>query len=339
MSPIAATLLTLPRLGNAYLSKSAYEILAATMSDRTTSSDETPAPAILKAILASPPSSSDTTLAPSWLVLLGSIMAAYSESSPEECATELPSVWSTSYGFLESDVLAVRDGAQEALVALSTCITADQIAATVKANDKGKDIGKLPLGKIIQQVAKSLESLAFAKATPQILVVLSALTLALRTLPNSIPGVDKTPAEALLLPLITQVGNLRVKPKFLYKEGADALLDTAMRVMGAHVLLSTLPLNIEPSDREAGREPRAFILALLPHPHPSPLKHFVDYFVPLSERMFDYQQKADVAGNSAEAKMWNVLVLQVWSGLAGYAWNPTSLPEVRLSFSHRALSS
>ncbi|KAH7108388.1 NUC173-domain-containing protein [Auriculariales sp. MPI-PUGE-AT-0066] len=323
---IAATLLTLPRLGNAYLSQSAYNMLAVIISDREASSD-TPTSSILRTILASPPSHSDATLAPSWCILLGKVMITYMAAAPEECSSELPAVWATCWGFLGSDILAVRAGAEEALIALTTCISSDLITPAVKAVTKGKDVAKTSLGKIIGQVEKSLESLAYAKATPQILAVLSALLLALRTQPDTIPGVDKTPAETLLISVVTQVGNMRTNPKFLHKEGADGVLNKAIRVMGAKVVLEALPLNIEPNEREAGKEPRAFILALLPHPHPSQLKHFVDYFVPLSERLFDYKQKAEASSNPAEAKMWDVLVLQIWSGLAGYAWNPTGLPE------------
>ena len=74
-------------------------------------------------------------------------------------------------------------------------------------------------------------------------------------------------------------------------------------------------------------EPRAFLLPLLAQPHPSPLSHFASYFVPLSERMFDLQQKAEIEGRQSEAKVWSVLVGQVWTGLAGYCSGP-SLKEV-----------
>ena len=69
-------------------------------------------------------------------------------------------------------------------------------------------------------------------------------------------------------------------------------------------------------------EPRAFLLPLLAQPLPSSLSHFVSYFVPLSERMFDLQQKAEIEGRQSEAKVWSVLVAQVWTGLAGYCSGP-----------------
>lgn len=80
---------------------------------------------------------------------------------------------------------------------------------------------------------------------------------------------------------------------------------------------------------QPGQEPRAFLLPLISQPHPSPLGHFVSYFVPLSERMFDLQQTAATQGRQSEAKVWNVLVGQVWSGLSGYCFETPDLKEVR----------
>jgi ribosomal RNA-processing protein 12 len=80
--------------------------------------------------------------------------------------------------------------------------------------------------------------------------------------------------------------------------------------------------------RQAGREPRAFLLPLLAQPHPSSLAHFVSYFVPLSERMFDLEQKAKSENRPSEAKVWTVLIAQVWAGLPGYCWSKADTPEV-----------
>jgi ribosomal RNA-processing protein 12 len=44
--------------------------------------------------------------------------------------------------------------------------------------------------------------------------------------------------------------------------------------------------------------------------------------------MFDLQQKAEKENRPSEAKVWSVLVAQVWTGLAGYCWAPVDLREV-----------
>src|SRR5882762_3321013 len=82
---------------------------------------------------------------------------------------------------------------------------------------------------------------------------------------------------------------------------------------------------------QAGHEPRAYLLPLLSQPHPSPLKHFVSYFVPLSERLFDLKQKAETEGRQSEAKVWSVLVAQIWAGLAAYCSGSPDLKEVLYS--------
>lgn len=71
---------------------------------------------------------------------------------------------------------------------------------------------------------------------------------------------------------------------------------------------------------------------MLSQPHSSPLSHFVSYFVPLTERMFDLQQTAETEGRQAEAKVWSVLVDQTWSGLHGYCYGTIELKKVQIFF-------
>lgn len=44
--------------------------------------------------------------------------------------------------------------------------------------------------------------------------------------------------------------------------------------------------------------------------------------------MFNLQQKAETENRASEAKVWSVLVAQVWAGLAGYCHAPVDLKEV-----------
>jgi ribosomal RNA-processing protein 12 len=83
---------------------------------------------------------------------------------------------------------------------------------------------------------------------------------------------------------------------------------------------------------QAGREPRAFLLPLLAQPHPSPLLHFASYFVPLSERMFNFQQNAESENRQSEAKMWTVLIAQIWAGFPFYCWSKADMKEVSEAF-------
>jgi ribosomal RNA-processing protein 12 len=44
--------------------------------------------------------------------------------------------------------------------------------------------------------------------------------------------------------------------------------------------------------------------------------------------MFDLQQTAQSEGRQSEAKVWSVLVSQVWTGLVGYCYSPVDLKKV-----------
>ncbi|RDB25177.1 Ribosomal RNA-processing protein 12 [Hypsizygus marmoreus] len=320
--PIANLLLALPRLGNPYLSRSTYSVLSDLFSlppeDGTQVGEHLSD--VLNVVLSSPPSKSDTTLSPAWVNVLGNAFSVYQAPNAEAYAAELGKVWKTIWGFLESSDAPTRKAAAQSLGVLCRCFTPALISSALQ--DRGS---KSTLGKIIAQATEALNSLSYARAMPELLSILSSLITSLRYSPG--PPATPTAAESLLLPLIKHVGDLRIQKGFEYKEDADATLATAMSVLGPEVLLRVLPLNLEPSDRQAGGEPRAYLLPLLPQQHPSPLGHFVSYFVPLSERMFDLQSTAEAEGRQSEAKVWSVLVAQIWSGLSGYCWGTRDLKQ------------
>ncbi|KIJ68150.1 hypothetical protein HYDPIDRAFT_83324 [Hydnomerulius pinastri MD-312] len=322
--PITTVLLTLPRLGNPYLSQSSYSILSDLLTasvDSGTRSSTEQIPAVLTAVLASSPPKSETTITPSWVRVLGDVMLAYHSGDPEACTGEFSKVWKTIWAFFEASHAQTRKAVAEALGSLTQCITLPMVQAAIKDTPSGKSA----LQNIITQITKALDSLAYAQAIPELLHVVSSLIVNLDIRIES--GNSTLAAEVLLMPLVQKIADLRIQKNFEHKEAADAVLSTAMRIVGPSVLLQSIPLNLEPQDRQAGREPRAFLLPMLSQPHPSPLGHYVSYFVPLSERMFNLQQKADSEGRQSEAKVWSVLVSQVWAGFAGYCHAPVDVED------------
>ncbi|KAG5638468.1 hypothetical protein H0H81_012533 [Sphagnurus paluster] len=318
---IANLLLTLPRLGHSYLSQSAYSILSELFSlpseDGTHVGDQLSE--VLEVVLASPPSKSDTILSPAWVQVLGNAFTIYRATDTDSHAKELAKVWKTVWMFLDSSDPATRKAAAQSLDILCGCFTPALVSSALQDG-----AFKSTLNKIIKQTTQALDSLAYTRSVPELLSVASSMIANLRHRPSKS---SPTGAETLLLPLIEYIGELRVKKGFEYKEAADATLATAMRVLGPEVLLRVLPLNLEPTDRKAGREPRAYLLPLLAQPHPSPLSHFVSYFVPLSERMFDLQSTAEAENRPSEAKVWSVLVAQIWAGFVGYCHGTPDLKE------------
>lgn len=320
--PITTTLLTLPRLGNPYLSQAAYSILSDLFTASTTTGTASAIeqiPAVLNAVLESPPTKADNSISPSWIRVLGDAMFAYHMADASACATEFNKVWKTVWSYFETKHPPTRKAVAESLALLTRCIT----SSIVKDSISDGEAGKSPLRSIISQITKALDSLAFASAMQELLSVISALVSNLGVRVG--PAKSTTATEALLMPLVSKIADLRVQKGFEHKEAADAVLSTAMRVVGPAVLLAAIPLNLEPSDRQAGKEPRAFLLPMLNQPHPSPLGHFVSYFVPMSERMFNLQQKADSEGRQSEAKVWSVLVAQIWTGFVGYCHAPPDI--------------
>ncbi|KAG2153747.1 armadillo-type protein [Suillus bovinus] len=320
--PITTTLLTLPRLGNPYLSQAAYSILSDLFTASTTTGTASAIeqiPAVLNAVLESPPTKADNSISPSWIRVLGDAMFAYHVADASACAAELNKVWKTVWSYFETKNPQTRKAVAESLALLTRCIT----SSIVKNSISDGEAGKSPLRSIISQMTKALDSLSFASAMQELLSVISALVSNLGVRVD--PAKSTTATEALLMPLVSKIADLRIQKGFEHKEAADDVLSTAMRVVGPAVLLEAIPLNLEPSDREAGKEPRAFLLPMLNQPHPSLLGHFVSYFVPMSERMFNLQQKADSEGRQSEAKVWSVLVAQIWTGFAGYCHAPPDI--------------
>ena len=238
-------LLTLPRLGNTYLTQATYSILSDLFSLLLEGGSTDVHPHLsetLKVILSSSPSKSDTILSPAWVQVLGNATQVYSALDADSCATELGKVWKAVWTFLESSDPLSRKAASQSLVGLCRCFTPTLITA---AFDDATPTSTL--GSIITQTTKALHSLAFAQSIPHLLSITSSLIASLRYRVGS--RSSPTAAERLLFSLIGYVGELRVQKGFEYKEDADATLATAMQVLGPEVLLRILPLNLEPADR------------------------------------------------------------------------------------------
>ena len=139
----------------------------------------------------------------------------------------------------------MRRSALEALTLLTRCFSPSLIDAAVK--DARKNESKAVITRIIQQVVKALNSLNFARAIAELLAVISSLVTGLRYRSGS--ASSPTTAEILMLPTILEVAELRAQKTFEYKEAADTVLQTSMHILGPHVILRELPLNLEPADR------------------------------------------------------------------------------------------
>ena len=209
----------------------------------------------------SPPSSrtppTHHSLAAPWLDALENTMVAYARVDPVGCCTSdvFVKVRDLVWPWLQNDDPSCRIGAENALAAMVRyCITDKAIEEAAKEAEthagekkgKSKKAGKTVVGSTIALLATSIHSIAFAKAIPSLLAILTAFISRLRSLPST--STSTTAAQILLAELIAHVGSLRLARGFGYREKVDDVLGMAVRVMGPEALLDLLPLNIIPEE-------------------------------------------------------------------------------------------
>jgi ribosomal RNA-processing protein 12 len=230
-------------MGNPYLSRAAFTALSQLIStsiDEEEGSVNAQLPQIIAAIHNSAPVKTDTTQSPAWALASANAFVAYHSVDPSGAEKEFTKIWKSIWTFLESNDSATRKAAAEALNLLAKCFDPSMINSAVQ------DPGNSPLGKVISQCQKSLNSLSFARSIPEHLSVISSIIACLRYRDGPTTA---TAAEVLMSPIIQQVGALRIQKNFEHKETADATLGVAMRVLGPEAFLKLLPLNLEPADR------------------------------------------------------------------------------------------
>lgn len=168
-------------------------------------------------------------------------MHSFSTLDSVAATAEVGKVWKKTWTYLEAKEPATRQAAVECLELLSHSFSPSFVHEATKNSSS-----KCALNQIIFQTAKALDTLAFARSMPELMAIISILITSLRHRDSS---TSPTAAELLLLPMITKVGELRTQRGFEHKEAADGTLSSAMRVLGPHVILQILPLNLEPDDR------------------------------------------------------------------------------------------
>jgi ribosomal RNA-processing protein 12 len=243
---ISTLLSSLPRLGNPFLSQSAYSILSDILSATAKDDDFNVVleiPHILKALLSFTPEA-DKAIAPVWLGLLGNGFLIYKNTDPQASAGELWEVWKAVWAFLESSDATVRKASCQSLGLLAQCLTPETIRPAMREHGQSKP--KSTLGRIVGDAEKAFQSLAFTRSMSELLLAISALISSLHY--RETPA-GPTAAEVLFLPLVQKIGNMRTEKNFEHKGAADRVLSQAMGTMGPAVLLNALPLNLEPADR------------------------------------------------------------------------------------------
>ncbi|KAG8898606.1 hypothetical protein FRB99_007332 [Tulasnella sp. 403] len=320
LAPLVTLLLTLPKLSSPLLTAQSFNVLSALLKAPKYVPSSTHLEVMLQALLDFPPPTTAQGIPEAYLDVIENTMVAYARVDPSACSLRLATVWAGVREYLKVDSVAVRIAAERALGAMARyCVSAEDVERAVDAALEGDtELGETVLGKVIGLVESSIDSLLFAQAMPHVLFVLARLVSRLRqrtSLASSFEARPITAAEVLLADLVRFVGELRASKGFEYRERADEVLGVAIEVLGPASFLDILPLNLIPENEFAEQEEgRAWLLPILSqHITNTSLQHFVDYFVPMSERLFELKTAAEENDKPVEGKIWEACVEQAFT--------------------------
>jgi len=301
-------------------------------------------PKIVESLLTSAPEITSPDVA----TYLGALSSALVKMALQDPAN-LPAYLPRAFKLMFNDTLLAASASPSTCTAAANaigdgivrfCVTDEAILSTVTYLRQGSHLPgarkkqKTPfLTRIISAVMEALDS--HALRMPYLFTILTALISRLRLRVTAGPadakidetGVQATAAEELLLPLIREIGDLRNQKGFEAKDKVDEVVGMAIEVIGVEGVLKALPLNIEPDASGKTPQPgRAHLLPLIrSRTTNDSLAFFATYFRPLSERLFERKVAAEDGGRAAEAKIWEVIVGQIWDCLPGFCEMPRDL--------------
>ncbi|GAA5920785.1 hypothetical protein JCM3775_003948 [Rhodotorula graminis] len=248
-----------------------------------------------------------------WVEGVGEGMVAYARTDSTAALDRLTTLFPSTLSLLASATTPALRLAVETACALMIrhCLTDDDILASGPTTRA-----------VIEHVEKALTSARFAaQSQPHVLALIKALFLRLRLRTSA----GEPAAATLLSKMLVLVGKQREDSRFEWKKEADAVLDSAIKVLGPATVLRFLPLGLSAENANPAKA-RAWLLPLLkPAITNTRLGHFRDTFVPLSAGFFNKAEEAKAAERAMEAKVWETLVGQVWALLPGYCEYPTDL--------------
>ena len=319
---LATTLLNLPHLGNSYLSSSAYNLLSNLLSHQNSHTAFQPEKltSLVNTIINSIPKVDDVPLLSPWLGIVDAAISTYVRQHPVETSQLILKIWPKIYNDygLSNNHVDVRKSAEKALCGIIRYgINNDMIKYSI---DNSSNINILP---ILDQIHSSLTSITHRQALPNVLTVLVAMISKLR-IRFQIPG--PTSAEILIESHLKTVGELRQIPNFEYREKTDDVFGMAIEVCGPDYVISTLPLNLEPSKQGKGKEGRAYLLPLLRSRITNTnLSYFINNLVPLSSTLFDLSKTANDQNKQLESKIYSTLTEQIWACFPSFCDLPIDL--------------
>ena len=277
-------------------------------------------------ILDMKPNVNDAQLLPLWLSMVVNGMICRTRIDPLGASQQLPKVYEIIFHLLQltphtkSLTKAVHQSIRESLHSLAEfCITDEIITKSLISLKQTSRSAPTPLEIIISKTESGL-ALAYQSGWA---VVLDAIRFLLERTHDG-------PAEGAFQLLASPLQQLTDDKLFAQNEHyphhgkLQELLGTAIRVLGPRQFLTIFPLN------EEGDECRTWLFPLFQeNVCNTELAFFLNYFIPLSQRIAKRGQTLVMNGNAVKGKTFAVVWRQIWDLLPAFCHAPVDLKEVR----------
>lgn len=349
---ISILLSPLPKLDNPFLTTTVFNTLESLFGP-TTQLDEHRVLSTLKSITNLEVSNSVSLTAKLNALEHGWICLA--RISPETCSQELPKLakFSDLFENFGNSNQNVREALRSLLDGICRyCLTDQEIHSASQTKQRTtqldqRDINSVELIRSLILVGLGSSEIIAVSGTVELIGVFKSLAIRLRNRPQG-DQPDRIPyAGRLLKDHLLALDRLRSRRMGL-ESSIDEALGCISEICGPAFLLDTLPLNLkldedDHQDSTQFSQGRAWLLTVI-EVFNSSLGHFISYFVPLSEKLFEKKRDTLKLSNNQQTnpklketcllqvKIYDTLIDQIWRLLPGYCDLPWDLEIVCFSF-------
>ncbi|XP_013887776.1 RRP12-like protein [Austrofundulus limnaeus] len=132
-------------------------------------------------------------------------------------------------------------------------------------------------------------------------------------------------AHSIMTKSLQSLADLRTTPQFPYSGELDLAVGAAVESMGPEVVLAAVPLNITGINDNL-EFPRSWLIPVIrDHVKNTRLGFFTSYFLPLASVLKQRAEEFEQTGRKLEAKVYEMLQLQIWTMLPGFCTCPVDL--------------
>jgi len=304
VQPLCDVLLRLTRLDQPLLTIAVYELFETMFAKSSELFEPGKVNETFKALLESKPHNEDFHVLPAWYRIMKEAINVYARLEPDRAYELAPTLFVTVFDTLQSDNEGIRQGSGACSSAIITHAISD--SRINHSNDMTlEDDSTEGLNIFIERLQIGMTT-QYISAWPEVLTVLGHLISRL--------GRD---AAGLTADLVRNASRLRGQMSIEQKMYAEKVLAIAVRHYGPERFFELLPLGIEGGAK--AKDQRAWLLPLVKgHIFSTNLSHFIDYFAPLSSRLYLHAQEAKNNGMDLETKTIQTLIEQIWALLPDY---------------------